>query len=425
MVGNATLGDAAVGEGAGTSHRALFLLSLFLFFAWGFATVLIDILIPKFKGLFALSYAEAMLTQFAFFLGYFVFSLPAGYIVAKLGYMRGIVTGLLVMAGGALLFIPAGSAALYPGFLAALFVMAAGITILQVAANAVISIAGAADTSSARLTLAQAFNSLGTFIGPYVGARLILEGAHEAPGTLDAAGRAAELAPLQGTYLAIGSVLLVLAAIFFIKRNMLDESLRPTPPEGLGLDLLADRRLLFGVIAIFTYVGAEVSIGSILVSYLSQDAVLGTTEATAGKLVMLYWGGAMVGRFIGAGLLSRIHAGTLLSLFALTAIGLAILSGMSTGMLAAGFILAIGLFNSIMFPTIFSQAVIGLGKRASQGGALLCMAIVGGALLPVATGLVADAAGLATALIVPIIGYSWIVFYGRWLAGHRVAGESE
>ena len=415
-------------EAAPSGHRTLFYLSLMLFFAWGFATVLLDILVPKFRGLFELSFAEAMLTQFAFFLGYFVFSLPAGAIVARLGYMRGIVAGLLVMATGCLLFIPAGQLAVYPAFLVALFVMAAGITILQVAANAVISLAGKADSSSARLTLAQAFNSFGTFIGPYVGAKLILEGSVANEGgtagvAVDPAVRAAELATLQTPYVVIGAGLLLIALIFFLRRNLLGDSLRPEPPKGLGLDLLRDRRLLFGVIAIFTYVGAEVSIGSLLVNYLSQPGVLGVTAANAGKLVALYWGGAMIGRFAGAAMLSRISAGKLLAAFAAVAMLLAAVSGMSAGTIAAVTILGIGLFNSIMFPTIFSQAVRDLGDRASQGAALLCMGIVGGALLPVATGIVADRFGLSVALAVPILGYAWVLFYGRYLArADTVAG---
>ena len=415
-------------EAAPSGHRTLFYLSLMLFFAWGFATVLLDILVPKFRGLFELSFAEAMLTQFAFFLGYFVFSLPAGAIVARLGYMRGIVAGLLVMATGCLLFIPAGQLAVYPAFLIALFVMAAGITILQVAANAVISLAGKAESSSARLTLAQAFNSFGTFIGPYVGAKLILEGSVANEGgtagvAVDPAVRAAELATLQTPYVVIGAGLLLIALVFFLRRNLLGDSLRPEPPKGLGLDLLRDRRLLFGVIAIFTYVGAEVSIGSLLVNYLSQPGVLGVTAANAGKLVALYWGGAMIGRFAGAAMLSRISAGKLLAAFAAVAMLLAAVSGMSAGKIAAVTILGIGLFNSIMFPTIFSQAVRDLGDRASQGAALLCMAIVGGALLPVATGIVADRYGLSVALAVPILGYAWVLFYGRYLArADTVAG---
>ena len=412
-------------DSAQVNDRTIFLISLALFFIWGFATVLIDILIPKFRGLFDLSFAEAMLTQFAFFLGYFVFSLPAGSLVAKVGYMRGIMAGLAVMIGGCLIFIVATHVGVYPGFLLALFVMAAGITILQVAANAVISIAGAPETSSARLTLAQAFNSFGTFIGPFVGAKLLLEGGPEIPADIStlspealAALRAAEASALQVPYLGIAFVLIVVFAVFHFKRDMLPPLAQSDSKAGLGLGLLANRRVLFGVIAIFTYVGAEVSVGSILVNYLSQPSVLGTSEAAAGQLVALYWGGAMVGRFVGSVILSRFPAGRVLAVFAAMAIVLAALGIVLTGQIAAITILSIGLFNSIMFPTIFSQSVLGLSDRDTpKAAALLCMGIVGGAILPVLTGLAADHLGLSNALIVPILGYSWLVFFGLFV--HR------
>lgn len=335
----------------------LFILSLGLFFIWGFATVLIDILIPKLRGLFDLSFAEAMLTQFAFFLGYFVFSLPAGSIVARIGYLRGIVLGLAIMTAGCLMFVPAARIGVYPGFLFALFTMAAGITILQVSANAVISITGDTATSSARLTLAQAFNSFGTFIGPIVGAALILDDkivkpadpSALSPDVLDAM-RSAEAAVVLPLYLGIAVVLVLLMAIFWSKRDLLPRHAADAAGRGLGLSLLANRRVLFGVIAIFAYVGAEVSIGSLLVNYLAQSTVLGASESTAGKLIALYWGGAMVGRFAGAWILAKLSPGKVLASAALLAIFLAICSGVSGGLVAAITILAIGLANSIMFP---------------------------------------------------------------------------
>jgi FHS family L-fucose permease-like MFS transporter len=412
---------------ARNNDRSMFLLSLALFFIWGFATVLIDILIPKFRSLFSLSFAEAMLTQFAFFLGYFIFSLPAGNLVARIGYLRGIVVGLVVMAAGCLGFIPATWLGAYPAFLAALFVMAAGITTLQVSANAVISISGPAERSSARLTLAQAFNSLGTFIGPFVGAKLILD--HPSPSAAElsvlspealASMRLEEAAVLQVPYLGIAAVLLVLTAIFWFKRDLLPRAEATATSTGLGFHLLSNRRVAFGVIAIFAYVGAEVSIGSLLVNYLSRPAVLGVSEADAGRLVALYWGGAMVGRFIGAYLLGRFRPGLVLASFAAATISLALLSGLSSGVFAAGLILAVGLFNSIMFPTIFSQALAGLDDaNTPKAAALLCMGIVGGALLPLATGLVADLAGLGVSLIVPAIAYGWVLFFGLFVARSR------
>jgi FHS family L-fucose permease-like MFS transporter len=409
-----------------SSHtdRTLFLLSLGLFFIWGFATVLIDILIPKLRGLFQLSFAEAMLTQFAFFLGYFIFSLPAGWAVARLGYIRGIILGLAVMTVGCLLFVPAARIGVYPGFLAALFIMAAGITVLQVSANAVIAISGDPAKASARLTLAQAFNSFGTFIGPMVGAALILDDGIVPKTGVDAltpealaAVRSAEAAAVLPPYLGIAAVLLVLMAVFWIKRDMLPRSAPEAISGGLGLDLLANRRVAFGVIAIFAYVGAEVSIGSLLVNYLAQPAVLSASEATAGQLISLYWGGAMAGRFAGSWILARLSPGRVLAGAAAIAILLAGLSGISSGMIAAATILAIGLANSIMFPTIFSQSVIGLRESdAPRAAALLCMGIVGGALLPLATGAVADNAGLSWSLVVPAIGYAWVAIFGLYVA---------
>lgn len=411
---------------ATNADQTLFLLSLALFFIWGFATVLIDILIPKLRGLFDLSFAEAMLTQFAFFLGYFIFSLPAGSIVARIGYIRGIVLGLAVMTTGCLLFVPAAEIGIYTGFLFALFTMAAGITILQVSANAVIASTGDPDRSSSRLTLAQAFNSFGTFLGPFVGAALILDGdtgpavAREtlSPEAL-AAMRSAEAADVLPLYLGIAAVLVVLMIIFWIKRDLLPRQAPEASSGGLGLHLLANRRVAFGVLAIFAYVGAEVSIGSLLVNYLAQSAVLGTTEAQAGNLIALYWGGAMVGRFAGAWILARLSPGRVLAAAAAIAIALAALSGVSSGLLAAVAILAIGLANSIMFPTIFSQSVIGLGDSDTpKAAALLCMGIVGGAILPVLTGLAADNFGLSWSLAIPALGYAWVLVFGLYVARH-------
>jgi|CXWL01.1.fsa_nt_gi FHS family L-fucose permease-like MFS transporter len=441
----ATPQQATARRAAGVAaDRTLFVLSLGLFFLWGFATVLIDILAPKLKGLFELNYTEAMLTQFAFFIGYFVFSLPAGAIVSRVGYMRGIVIGLVVMAGGCLLFAPAARMGLYEGFLLALFIMSGGITILQVAANAVISIVGPEATSSARLTLAQAFNSFGTWVGPLIGARLILSDAVGPPPDLSALTpqqlselRIAEAASVQMPYLGIAALIAVLVLVFWFKRDLLPRN-EAAPAKGLGLGLLGKPRLLFGVIAIFAYVGAEVSIGTLLVNYLTQSTRLAVSEMRAGELVSLYWGGAMVGRFIGAAVLRYVNAGHVLMFCALGAIALAATSGMTTGMISAAAILAIGLVNSIMFPTIFSQSLKGIGEEAPKAAGLLCMAIVGGAILPVVTGVVADNAvafvrgtawlgwigpisddaGLSIALIVPILGYLWIVFFGRFTAKH-------
>lgn len=394
-------------------------LVVLLFFAWGFATVLIDSLIPKLKALFTLSYTEVMLTQFSFFLAYFLCSIPAGWVLARIGYLRAIVTGLLVMAAGCVLFIPAVHYGLFGGFLVALFVMAAGITLLQVAANPLIAVLGPPETSHSRLNLAQAFNSLGTFVGPFVGAAFILSGSHEQPdiSTLSAEAlatyRHAEAQMVQGPFLGIAAGIVVLVVIFWSLRRLQGPALAVQPASsGLVFGVLRDPRLACGALSIFAYVGAEVSIGSLLTNYLMQPSTLGLAPARAGTLVSLYWGGAMVGRFIGSAVLRRVPAGAVLAACALGAALLASTSALSVGMVAAVAVIAIGLCNSIMFPTIFTLAIERLGARTPQGSAMLCLAIVGGAIVPVVTGYVADKAGLATALFVPAVCYLWIATYG-------------
>jgi FHS family L-fucose permease-like MFS transporter len=403
-------------------QRAFVGLVVFLFFAWGFATVLIDTLIPKLKGIYALSYTEVMLTQFSFFLGYFIFSIPSGFILARIGYIRGAVLGLAVMACGCLLFVPAAALGVFPAFLIALFVMAAGITLLQVVANPFVAELGPESTSHSRLTLAQAFNSLGTTIGPWVGAILILRGGvtiaaqHLSPAAL-AAARRAEAQAVQLPFVAIAVVLIALAAVFWIMRKA------PSPPVNAQTARLTDLwslrnrpRLMLGTIAIFVYVGAEVSIGSVMTNYLMQSSVLGLVAERAGKLVSLYWGGAMVGRFIGSYVLQKLPPGYVLAACAIGAASLAAISSFSTGEVAAYTLIAVGLFNSIMFPTIFTLALERLGDETPNGSALLVMAIVGGAIVPVITGAVADARGLAFALLIPAACYLWIAVYGALAA---------
>jgi MFS transporter, FHS family, L-fucose permease len=388
-----------------------------LFFVWGFATVLVDPLIPKLKALFALDYHEVMRTQTSFFLAYFVVSLPAGMLIARIGYIRGIVVGLLLMALGCCLFSPAAALGIYPGFLLALFVMAAGITTLQVAANPLIAILGSARSAHSRLTFAQAFNSLGTTIAPYVGATFILGGgpaplpAGASPARL-AAQRSAEAHAIAGPFLAVALGLIVLALIFFLARRRHVAAAAQSQIGRKDLALFARPRLFCGALAIFTYVGAEVSIGSLMINYLMQSRTLGLDPVSAGKLLSLYWGGAMVGRFIGSFVLTRIEAGTVLAACALGAASLASISALSAGMVAAVTVLAIGLCNSIMFPTIFTLAIEGLGDDTPRGSGLLCLAIVGGALIPLLSGYVADNLGLSLELFVPVLCYLWIATYG-------------
>ena len=397
-----------------------------LFFVWGFATVLMDSLVPRFKALFALSYAEVMLTQFSFFLAYFCFSLPAGALVARVGFVRGIVIGLATMTAGCLLFIPASSAAIYPFFLVALFVLAAGITVLQVAANPLIAVLGPRQTSHSRLNLAQAFNSLGTFVGPYFGAWLIL-GSMGASGTsapAHPAARAAQAHTLELPFLYIAVVLAIACAVFvaFWTVRLQTRSAaagRAATPAGrdarvrmLDLSLLRRGRTRLGVLTIFMYVGAEVYIGSLLTNYLMSQHTLGLAAASAGRLVSLYWGGAMLGRLVGSALMRRIPASALLTACAIGAAVLASVSAVSSGSIAAYTALAIGLCNSIMFPTIFSLSIEGLGERVPQGSSLLCLAIVGGAIIPLIGGKVADLASPSVSLFVPVVSYVWIAVFG-------------
>jgi FHS family L-fucose permease-like MFS transporter len=404
-------------EKAGIGTQSLVWLVFGLFFIWGGATSLNDILIPKLKGLFSLSYAEVMLTQFAFFTAYFLVSVPAGTLVARVGYVRGLVTGLVVMAIGAALFWPAAGSGAYWPFLAALFVLAGGITILQVASNPLITTLGDPAGASSRLTFAQAFNSLGTTIWPYVGAILILQtGANIDPASLTpgeiAAARGTESAIVGHIYIGIAIVLIAVALIFWSRRNVLAMD----KPDQVGffdsLSLLKQPRIAFGVLALFVYVGAEVSIGSILVSYLELPHTLGLSAQSAGERLSFYWGGAMIGRFAGAWLLKRFVPGKLLSGFALCAAALVLLSILTAGPVAGWSLIAVGLFNSIMFPTVFSLSLEGQGRKTPEASGLLCMAIVGGAIVPLVTGSLADAWSIPHALFVPIICYGIIAAFG-------------
>lgn len=403
-----------------TASASLVAAVVALFFIWGGLTSLNDILIPKLKGLFSLSYTEAMLTQFAFFMAYFIVSLPAGALIARVGYLKGIVIGLATMAAGCLMFVPASSSGVYATFLAALFVLAGGITILQVAANPLIANLGDPATSHSRLTLAQAFNSLGTTIFPPIGALVILGSMKDVdPRALAPADRlgflAREAAVIGHAYVAIAAILLLVALFFLLRRAAINGGQGETTGLAGSFGLLANTRLAGGVMSIFLYVGAEVAIGSMLVNYLGQDRVMGLSQQAAGALIALYWGGAMVGRFVGAFVLRRFSPGLVLAAVCLGAIALIGLSGLGSGAVAGYAILAIGLMNSIMFPTIFSLGVEGMGERTPQGSGLLCMAIVGGALIPLLVGAVADATSLATALVVPAACYLLIALYG-WSA---------
>ncbi len=381
-----------------------------LFFMWGFITCLNDILIPHLKSVFQLNYTQSMLIQFCFFGAYFIVSLPAGALVKRISYKRGIVVGLLVCAVGCALFIPAASFREYILFLGALFVLASGVTILQVAANPYVTVLGKPETAASRLTLTQAFNSLGTTVAPIFGAFLILTAA-----TSDASS-VAEADSTKFPYLLLALAFLVLAIVFALLKlpEVQEEEETVTREDGSAWQY---RHLVLGALGIFVYVGAEVSIGSFLVNFLSDPSVAGLTEQNAAHHVSYFWGGAMVGRFIGAAVMRYVDDGKALAFNAVAAIVLLLVTVSTTGNVAMWAVLAVGLFNSIMFPTIFSLALHGLGKHTSQGSAILCLGIVGGAIIPVAQGYLADTIGIHHAFLMPIICYIYIAFYG--LIGSR------
>jgi FHS family L-fucose permease-like MFS transporter len=395
-----------------------------LFFAFGGITSLNDVLIPKLKELFTLSYGEVMLVQFAFFAAYFIVSIPAAALVRRIGYMRAAVVGLLTMTLGCLLFIPASAQGLFGLFLVALFVLAAGITTVQVVANPLISMLGPAATTSSRLTFAQAFNSLGTFIFPTVGSILILGSlAKVDPKTLSGAAldhfRTAETQVIVHTYIGLALALAVIAAVVWLRRKALNEGAQTHTPILRAFNLLTRPRFAFGTLGIFLYVGGEVAIGSMIVNYLMQANTLGLGSLEAGKHIQFYWGGAMVGRFIGSYVLRLFSPAKVLGCVAGMVIALLLISANTTGAISGWSLLSIGLFNSIMFPTIFTLANEGLGKRAAEGSGVICMAIVGGAIVPLVTGVAADLWGLKQALIVPAACYAGILMFG-WFARRAV-----
>jgi len=392
----------------GASHKNRFaLISLTsLFFMWGFITCLNDILIPHLKAIFDLNYTQSMLVQFCFFGAYFLVSLPAGHLVKKVGYQKGIVAGLVVAAFGCLLFYPAASMHSYAMFLSALFVLASGITILQVSANPYVTLLGPAKSASSRLTMTQAFNALGTTVAPYLGALFIL---NEAASAMEVAPSADSV---KVPYLILTAALLLLAAIFAWLKLPHISSAETTKDEVLSGSAWQYRHLVLGALGIFVYVGAEVSIGSFLIIFFGEANVAGLEESQAAKYLTYYWGGAMVGRFIGAAVMQKLAAGKVLGFNAFAAVILITIAMLSSGSVAMWAILLVGLCNSIMFPTIFSLALNGLGKHTGQGAGVLCLAIVGGAIIPLIQGAIADIVGVQLSFILPVLCYVYIVYYG-------------
>ncbi len=392
-----------------------------LFFIFGGITSLNDVILPKLKELFTLNYTQAMLIQFCFFTAYLVIGIPGAQLVKRIGYMRGAVVGLLTMMAGCLLFIPASQTATYGLFLLALFVLASGIVVVQVVTNPLISLLGPQRTVHSRLTFAQAFNSLGTTVFPAVGSALILGGlagvtAAELSGPALDAYRTAESQAIVNTYLGLAAALAVIAAVVWLFRNRLKGEQHEQSSLGGGFALLARPRFGYGALCIFLYVGAEVAIGSLIVNYLMQDHVMGLEERAAGQLIAYYWGGALIGRLIGSAVLRVVSPGMVLASVAIGAIALLAISTNTTGAVSGYSLLAIGLTNSIMFPTIFSLACEKLGAKAADGSGIINIAIFGGAVVPLLTGMIADVSGsLAVAMILPALCYAIIAGFG-WYA---------
>ncbi|MFN5780932.1 MAG: sugar MFS transporter, partial [Novosphingobium sp.] len=378
-------GAPAQGDYIDAPQLQLFVMGLF--FIFGGITSLNDVIIPKLKELFTLNYTQAMLVQFCFFTAYLVIGIPGARLVKKIGYMRGAVAGLVTMMAGCLLFIPASQTATYALFLFALFVLASGVVIVQVVANPLISLLGKPETVHSRLTFAQAFNSVGTTVFPYFGAVLILGSlatvtADQLSGVELDAYRTAESQAIVHGYLGIAAALAVVAGVVWMFRNALKGEKHEESSGLAGLDLLKRKRFGFGALCIFLYVGAEVAIGSLIVNYLMQDHVMGLEEQAAGKLIAYYWGGAMVGRFIGSAVLRVVSPGKVLAAVAIGAITLIAISTQTSGAVSGYSLLAVGLTNAIMFPTIFTLACEKLGPRAADGSGIINVAIFGGAVIP-------------------------------------------
>ncbi len=377
-----------------------------LFFMMGFITCLNDILIPHLKSIFDLTYFQAMLVQFCFFTAYAIMSIPMGKVVGKFGYKNGVIGGFLLTAVGCLLFYPAAGSASYPVFLGALFILASGVTLLQVAGNPYVTLLAKPGKESSTLTLVQAFNSLGTTVAPLLGSALILSDATQV------VSKAEQVQSVQIPYLGLAGLLILLAV--FVKMIKLPDARKIAEEETEHnhdgkTSVWQYKHLVLGAFGIFCYVGAEVSIGSLLVSVMEETAQL--DHATGAKYLALYWGGAMVGRFLGSAVMSKIAPNKYLAFNAMMAITLIMVAIMAGGSVAMWALLAIGFFNSIMFPTIFSLSTKGLGKFTSNASGVICTAIVGGAIVPLIQGFAADNIGLLLSFLVSAVCYLYIVFF--------------
>ena len=397
------------------NHNSALVVLTTLFFMMGFITCMNDILIPHLKKIFTLTNVQAMLVQFCFFTAYAIMSIPMGHLVGKIGYKNGVIGGFLLTAVGCLLFYPAADSQSYPTFLGALFILASGVTLLQVAGNPYVTLLAKPGKESATLTLVQAFNSLGTTIAPKIGSLLIFTDAAQK------ASKAEQIASVQIPYLGLAGLLILLAV--FVKMIRLPDARKIAVEESEHNhdgkhSVWQYKHLLLGMVGIFCYVGAEVSIGSFMVNILGF--LKGLSHAEGAEMLMYYWGGAMVGRFLGSAVMARVAPNRYLAFNASVATALlviAIVVGKGNADIAMWALIAIGFFNSIMFPTIFSLATKNLGKFTNSASGILCTAIVGGALIPVLQGKIADDFGMMISYVAPAVCYLYIVFFA--LKGYK------
>jgi FHS family L-fucose permease-like MFS transporter len=410
------------GAKSGSAQNYTFALSVLatVFFMWGFATVLNDILVPHLKAVFSLNYAQSLLIQFAFYLGYLLMALPAAKLLESIGYKSAIVYGLIGMALSAAAFVPAAISESYIVFLIALFLLASSITLLQVAANPYVAVIGAPQTASSRLNLVQAFNSAGTAVAPTFGALLILGRSSSGTATagdlvLTAQQRAADARAVELPYLLVAGVLLLLALGVWLVRlpDVGKESRRAARAERAAQSLWGHRNLILGVPAICLYLLCEIGIGSTLVNFISMPEIGAMSHAESAHYLTFFWGGAMVGRFLGAVILRWVPADRLLAAVSSGALLLVLMAIATQGHLAMWCLIAVGLFHSVMFPTIFTLGIKGLGPLTEEGSGLLIMAIAGGALSAL-QGVLADHVGLQLSYLLPALCYVYLVFYALW-----------
>jgi FHS family L-fucose permease-like MFS transporter len=392
-----------------------------LFFLWALGVNLNDILIPHLKKAFGLTDFQSSLIQSAFFGGYFLAALPAGWLMERVGYKRGILIGLVICASGALLFIPASFLRVYGFFLLALFVMACGQSFLEVAANPYVTILGPPQSSERRLNTAQSFNAVGAVITPFIGARFILSGIENSPAQLAAmspaqlqAYRAYEASMVRVPYLVIAAIFISVAALIYFSSLPEVPAAGATPgpaeTEVRLRDLWAYPHLVKGVIAQFVYVGAQVGVASFVIRF-SEHMISGTHEKSAAHYLQMHLIGFMIGRFAGSAIMKKIPPPRLLSLFAAGSLVCLCVALFATGAAPVWAIVLVGFFHSIMFPTIFALSLKNLGPYTKLGSSLLVMAIIGGAICPAVMGLISDSSNIQRAFIVPLLCHAYVLYF--------------